>query len=147
MKTTLRQTALMTLLMMAAASLAFSQEAPRKLIRFSIDVPFEVKMKQLVLPAGKYLLHQVTPSDSNLFNIYQNDLTQAPIATVRTSRIDYSITGYPEQFKLFLSHEEPNQGDHPVLTGWAVAGADGWEIVSVVANKETLERRVVAEEK
>jgi hypothetical protein len=146
--TTFRKTALMAVMLMAAAaSFAFSQEAPRKLIRFTIDTPFEIKMKQLVLPAGKYILHQVTASDANLFNLHQNDLTQSPIAVVRTSRIDYSTTGYPEQFKLFLSNEESNQGDHPVLTGWAVSGTDGWEIVSVVTHKDVAQRQVITEEK
>jgi hypothetical protein len=59
-------------------------------------------------------------------------------------RIDYSVTGYPDDFKLFLNNEEGRRGERPVITGWAYAGNDGWQIVRVVEKKDAYRRWAMA---
>jgi hypothetical protein len=126
------------LLMTVSGSIIFAQTSPRKLVHFSVNTSQEVRMGQVVLPAGKYILRQVMESDANLFNLYQDDLTRSPIAAIRTVRINYSVTGYPKKSQFFLSNEETKQGDSSILTGWAITGLDGWKIVSVVQKKDLL---------
>lgn len=144
MTTMLRKGALTFIfLTVAAVSVAFAQgEPPKKLIHFTINVPYELKVGNLVLPSGKYILYQVMESDANLFGLHPTDLTHEPIAAVRTVRIEYpGRIGYPgKHFTVFFDNEEMTRGDHPVMTGWAVTGLDGWEIVSVVEKKDAFRR-------
>lgn len=121
------------LLLGVSVSLAFAQSAPRKLVRFTVHASQEVKMGDVILPEGKYILAQVMDSDTNLYNLYQDDLTHAPMAIVRTVRIDYSMPGAPGTSSFLFDHKEAKQ-----LTGWAITGSGGWQIVSVFQKKDLL---------
>jgi hypothetical protein len=135
--------------MVASVSLAFAQgEPPHKLIHFTINAPYQLKVGNTVLPSGKYILYQIMESDSNLFALHPMDLTHEPIAMVRTTRIEYpGRIGYDGKFTVFFDNEETSHhyhptmsSDHPIMTGWAVTGLDGWEIVSVVEKKGAFQR-------
>jgi len=143
MTTMLRKSALTAIfLTVAAVSVAFAQgEPPKKLIHFTINVPYELKVGNLVLPSGKYILYQVMEGDANLFALHPTDLTHEPIAAVRTTRIEYpGRVGHPGKFTVFFDNEEASRSNLPVMTGWAVTGLDGWEIVSVVEKKDAFRR-------
>lgn len=66
---------------------------------------------------------------------------KGPIATVRTVRVEYpGRIGYDGKFTVFFENEETSHSDHPVVSGWAVTGLDGWQIVSVVEKKDAFRR-------
>ena len=123
------------LLALALAATTFAQGPLRKRVNLSINVPYTVKMGNYLLPAGDYVLFQIMENDLNLFALYQGDMTHAPVAMIRTTRIDYSSTGYPQKTKLMIETDEMSSDNHPVLEGWTIPGMDGWEIISVVEKK------------
>src|SRR5438105_553575 len=86
----------------AVATTAFGQGPLQKRVDFSINVPYAVRMGNYILPAGDYVLHQVMMNDLNLFALHPRDLTHEPIAMIRTTRIEYQATRYPEKTKLII---------------------------------------------
>jgi len=121
------------LLLGVSVSLAFAQTPQRKLVHFTVHASQEVKMGDVILSEGKYILAQVMDSDANLFNLYQDDLTRSPMAVVRTVRMEYPSSGTPERSSFFFCDKEPRQ-----LTGWTITGTGGWQIVSVFQKKDLL---------
>jgi len=124
--------------MVATAFTALAQGPLQKRVNYSINVPYAVRMGDYVLPAGNYVLYQINQNDLNLFALYKGeDMRHSPIAMIRTTRIDYQATRYPEKTKIMLTIDEEKQGrdNLPVLKGWTIPGMDGWEIISVVEKK------------
>lgn len=110
-------------------------QSPDKRVDFTISAPFSLRMGDYVLPSGKYILRQAIQNDLNLFALYPEDLTNEPIAMIRTARIDFQARGYPERTKIFVDMDESSPDNHPVVQGWTIPGLDGWEVISVVEKK------------
>jgi hypothetical protein len=131
---TIRKNALAAILVIAGiASLAFAQGPVNKRVNYTISAPYTLRMGDYLLPPGKYVLYQISRFDTDLFALYRNDMTDSPIAMIRTTRIDYHDNKYPSKTKMLLDIDESSGDLHPVLKGWTIPGDDGWEIISVVA--------------
>jgi hypothetical protein len=103
----------------------------KKQVDFSVSADYRLSMKGYVLPAGNYILFQVSNNNPGLFALYQGDMTSSPIAMVQTTRIDYS-TRWPQKTKMHWQIEQAYDRSIPTITGWQIPGTDGWEIVAVV---------------
>src|SRR5215831_17801964 len=73
-----------------AASSAFAQGPIYKIVRFDINVPYELRMSNYILPRGHYVIRQMSANDINLFALYRDNMTHPPIAIFRTVRIPYN---------------------------------------------------------
>ena len=124
------------LAVLAVASSALAQGSLRERVHFTINVPAAMKMGDYMLPAGKYLLRQVSATDPNLFALHRGDDTDTPIATLRTTRVDYKPGEYPKDAKIRLEVDEAPGVAHPTLRGWTIPGQDGWEIIAVDADDD-----------
>jgi hypothetical protein len=123
----------------AASVMSVSAQGPlRKQVFFTISHPFEMRNSNVVLPAGKYILYQVSQDDLNLFALYQNDLMHSPIAMVRTTRVDYSVRRAPKNVSMLLSFDEEANTVLPIINGWSIPGMDGWEIIAMVPERDRL---------
>jgi hypothetical protein len=128
-------------MMVATVSMALAQGPLQKRVNYMINVDHALKLGDYMLPAGKYVLYQINANDLNLFALYQNDMTHSPVAMIRTTRIDYNGSDYPDKTRIMLDIDEASSDVHPVLRGWNIPGDDGWEIISVVVkNKNVLTR-------
>jgi hypothetical protein len=127
------------LVVVAAFSVALGQGPLQKRINFNINVPYSLKMGGYELPAGDYVLRQVSDNDLETFALYPGrHLMHSPIAMIRTIRINYVAGSFPGRTRLLLNIDEDSQDSHPVLRGWNIPGEDGWEVVSVVARGSVL---------
>ncbi|HEX4950313.1 MAG TPA: hypothetical protein VFZ34_26850 [Blastocatellia bacterium] len=125
----------LTTIFLAALALPSFAQPLQKRIDFSISAPFSLRMGDYVLPSGNYVLRQVLQNDLNLFALYPEDLTNEPIALIRTARIDFQSGSYPDHTKIFIEMDEESSTNHPVIQGWTIPGMDGWEVISVVEKK------------
>ena len=130
------------LVMVALATAALAQGSLKERIHYTINVPQGLEMSGYMLPAGKYLLSQVNTTDPNLFALYRGDDTNTPIATIRTTRVDYQPGEYPEGTKIRLEIDETSADATPVLRGWTVPGQDGWQIIAVDADDDEFLKRL-----
>ena len=138
----LRSFALTAILMIGVAVVpALAQGPLHKRVNFTINVPFELKRGEAVLPPGNYVLFQINMSDPQLFALFQEDLTHAPIAVIRTTRIDYSANRYPRKTRLLMDTDESWPQKYPVLEGWNIPGDDGWEVISTVTRVRGIDAR------
>lgn len=138
----LRWFALTAILMLGVAVAPVLAHGPlQKRVNFTINVPFELKSGEAVLPPGNYVLYQVNTNDPQLFALFQEDMTNSPIAVVRTTRIDYSGSRYPSKTKLLMDTEESWPQRYPVLEGFNIPGEDGWEVISAVTRYRGLSVR------
>jgi len=139
MPSILRNSAFAAVLIGALASSTLSQGGPLlKRINYSINVGYGLRTSDRILPPGDYVLRQISANDLNLFWLYAKNMSHGPIATIRTTQIDYSATSYPEHTEMLIEMVESNNGDYPVLRGWTIPG-QGWQIIGVVAkNNKTL---------
>jgi len=103
-----------------------------KQVNYTINVPYSLRKADYMLPSGKYILYQINQNDLNLFALYQGNMMHSPIALIRTTRIDYHATSYPEKTRMLIEIDESSLDAHPVLRGWNIPGDDGWEIIGVV---------------
>jgi len=133
----LRKSALLVVLAVAALlpTLSFAQGPIRKQINYDINAAYGLRMGNYVIPAGKYILYQMSDNDLNLFGLYQENLSQPPIAMIRTVRVDYLPTDYPGKTSIVLTLDESGSTTRPVVHGWNIPGEDGWEIISVVERR------------
>ena len=139
----IRRSAIAAILtLVATASMAFAQGPIQKRVNYTINVDHALKMGDYMVPAGKYVLYQVSANDLNLFALYQNDMTHSPIAMIRTTRIEYNGGDYPDKTRIMLDIDESSSDVHPVLRGWNIPGMDGWEIISVVAKNRSVMTRI-----
>ena len=95
---------------LALATGALAQGNLRERIHYAINVPQALEMSGYVLPAGKYLIRQVNATDPNLFALHRGDDTNTPIATIRTTRVDYQPGDYPQDAKIRLEIDEASVG-------------------------------------
>ena len=135
MRNTLKYGLWMTFLLIVTAMTTFGQGPLQKRIDFSINSPYALRMGDYLLPPGNYVLHQILQNDLNLFGLYPDNLTNEPIAMIRTVRIDFQASNYPDDTRMFLEMDEESPDNHPVLQGWAIPGTDGWEVIGVVEKK------------
>lgn len=130
---TLRRLTLAAAVLIAAAVMPVLAQGPvQARIHFTISSPFELKRANVVLPAGHYVLYQISRSDRHLFGLYRDDMTHPPIAMIRTTRIDY-VGRWPDKTRMLMDIDEGSPQNYPVLEGWNVPGEDGFEVISVVA--------------
>jgi hypothetical protein len=101
----------------AAVVPALAQGPLHKRVNFTVNVPFELKKGRAVLPPGNYVLFQINTNDPQLFALYQEDMTHAPIAMIRTTRIDYSARRYPSKTRLLMDTDESWPQKYPTLEG------------------------------
>jgi hypothetical protein len=97
---------------------------------FEINVPYRLRMQNIVLPEGKYILKRVNPNNISLFFLYREDLTRPPIAVVSTVPIGGSR--FPDDAAVVWHIDEEDPRSIPIITGWHIPGYTGWEIVGVV---------------
>jgi hypothetical protein len=124
--------------MAASARMSLGQGPLHKQVNFDINVAYSLRMGHYLLPAGHYILYQINANDLNLFALYLNVMTHPPIAMIRTVRIDYAVTGWPEKTRMLLSIDESSPDQHPVILGWNIPGDDGWQIISVVPKNNSV---------
>ena len=116
----------------------------KKRVNFNISSPFALRMGDYVLPSGKYVLIQVLDSDTNLFALHPEDLTNEPIAMIRTVRIEYPSGRLPDDTKLFIELDERSPQVQAVVDGWTIPGLDGWEVIGVVEKKSGALTKAIA---
>ncbi|HZS45132.1 MAG TPA: hypothetical protein VFC63_08525 [Blastocatellia bacterium] len=129
-----------TLLLGMVGSVVFAQSPTPRLMHFSINVPYKLRMGDYMLPAGKYDIIQAFKDDANLYYLHPVDLTHAPIAVIRTARIrnNGSINPTPESSEMLVRMREDTSGNAiPVIRGWTFPGEDGWQIISVTPKKNS----------
>lgn len=117
-------------LVCATAAPAFAQRPPQMKIHFTISSPFVLKKANIVLPAGKYLLFQLNPNDRGLFALYRGDMTQSPVAIVRTARVYEFVGVLPQETKLSMEIDESSPQQYWVLKGWTIPGDDSFEVIT-----------------
>jgi hypothetical protein len=128
-----RMTALV-LIMIAMTAIGFAQGPMQKRVLLTINVPYQLRMGGYLLSAGKYSLYQVSQNDPNLFYLSRGDMRHSPIASIRTVRVDHSVSRYPGKPHMrWQLDEESSTPALTVVTGWEIPGEDGWEIISVVS--------------
>ena len=138
----LRKSVLVVLLISAMASLTLAQGPLQKRVNYSINAEYSLRLGDYILPPGDYVLYQISANDLNLFVLYQKDMAREPIAMIRTTRIDYQGSDYPDHTRMLLEYSESGREAYPVIRGWTIPGEDGWEIISVVAKKNSVLTRV-----
>src|SRR5262245_45665644 len=95
-------TVMLVVTTMTISGTIFGQGPLQKRINFSINTPYALRMGEYMLPPGNYVLRQVLQNDLNLFALYPEDLTNEPIAMIRTVRIDYQAGRYPDDTMMFM---------------------------------------------
>ena len=134
----LRRFILAAVVLLSAAALPVLGQGPmHKRVDFSIDSPFELKQANVVLPAGNYVLYQLSNNEPALFALYRGDMTHPPIAMIRTTRIDYTLR-WPQHTKLILETDETSPQNYPMLEGFRIPGDDGFEGVAAVTKRSAL---------
>ena len=138
----LRTLALTAILLIGVVAVPSIAQGPlHKRVNFTVNVPFELKKGRALLPPGDYVLYQVSTNDPQLFALYPEDMTHAPVAMIRTTRIDYSGNRYPSKTRLLMDTDESWPQRYPVLEGFNIPGDDGWEVISAVTRLRKLEVR------
>jgi hypothetical protein len=130
------------IILTASAGMALAQGPIRKQVNYDINVPYAMRMANYLLPEGHYILKQVSDNDLNLFALYRDDMMHSPIAMIRTTRIDYSVSGWPEKTRMLLRIDEGSEDAHPVLRGWNIPGENGWEVIAVVPRNHSVLTRI-----
>ena len=126
-----------------AAAGGYAQGTLQKTVHYVINTPHAVEMGGYLLPAGTYTIHQINVTDPNLFALYKGDKMEGtPVASLRTTRIDYKSGEYPEGTKFRLEFDETANRANPVLMGWSVPGEDGWKVIAVDADDDEFLVRV-----
>jgi|SRR5262245_15476318 len=126
------------MILTASIGVVLAQGPIKKQVNYDINVPYELRMANYLLPAGHYILKQVNDNDVNLFALYQGDMMHSPIAMIRTTRIQYGAGRWPEHTRLLLTIDESSEEALPILRGWNIPGESGWEVISVVPRRHHL---------
>jgi hypothetical protein len=113
------------------------QGLPHELIDFTISAPFKLNHSRAELPAGKYVLRQLT---QDTFGLYADGMMHPPVAMISTiPRYDYLTRPLPGDTHILLDRTVLPEGQDPVLEGWTVPDGEGWDVVGVVTNHKQLE--------
>ncbi|HEX5734927.1 MAG TPA: hypothetical protein VF131_19005 [Blastocatellia bacterium] len=132
----LRKSALAAFIVLTAiTAIAMGQGPLHKRVNYTINVSHSLRMGDYMLPPGKYVIYQVNQNDTNLFALYQNDMTESPVAMIRTTRVEYRLGDTPSRTGMIMDIDESSRDVHPLLKGWNIPGEDGWEIISVVSKR------------
>ncbi len=137
---------------------AWAQNPLHDRVNFTIDTPFKLKVGGYAFPPGKYILYQEIQTDPGLFQLYPDNLTNTPIATFHTVRVEYRTGEYPDEARVrfkgtstgtvravtvdakemsvVLNIDKWTYDGIPLLRGWDIPGKDGWKIISVEAADE-----------
>jgi hypothetical protein len=127
----LKRTALLSALIVCLSAVGLAQVPTRTKMVFNVNVPYAVKLgKNLVLAPGRYVLYEDSQT-SELFALYPEDLTHAPIAQILTTRTPYWADRNRGQSQIELKIDE--RSSQPVLKGWTAPFADRWDVASVKA--------------
>ena len=125
----------------AAAAPASAQGPLQEKVHYTISVPHAITIGGYLLPPGRYVLYQTNTTDLGLFSLYRNDLTGTPIASIRTARVQTRSGGdFPDGAKIRLEFDEDSADARPVLLGWTIPGEDGFEVIGVDADGDSLQR-------
>ncbi|HEV8487287.1 MAG TPA: hypothetical protein VGV87_27310 [Blastocatellia bacterium] len=127
--------AILLVVMAAPVGTSLAQGPLQKQVNFTINVPYRMRMQNYLLPAGTYILYQISKPNPNLFALYEGDMMHSPIAMIHTVRIDYLNVDVPGKTAMHWRIDEFGSSSDPVITGWDIPGMDGWQIVSVVPKK------------
>lgn len=132
---TLRRCALLAIMLLGAATAtAFGQEPTQERVDFTINSPYQLRKSDVVFPAGKYILSQVSETGGELFALYKDDLRHSPVALIKTTRIRYLADNYPKKTEIMLDTDEARPDGFPVVEGWTVPATEGWKVIGVVAD-------------
>jgi hypothetical protein len=139
----LRKSALAAFIVLTAiTAMAFGQGPVHKRVNYTINVNHSLRMGDYMLPPGRYVIYQINQNDTNLFALYQNDMTTSPVAMIRTTRIEYQTDETPSKTEMIIDVDESSRDSHPMLKGWNIPGLDGWEIISVVSKRNGVLTRI-----
>jgi len=130
------------MILTASIGLVLAQGPIKKQVNYDINVPYQMRMTNYLLPAGHYILKQVSDNDLNLFALYHGDMMHSPIAMIRTTRIEYSGNRWPEKTRMLVRIDESRDEGLPILRGWNIPGEAGWEVISVVPRHNRFLTRV-----
>jgi len=111
---------------------AFAQGPIYKQISFDINVPYQMRMTDYIIPEGHYVLRQVSQNDINLFWLYKDNFLHAPIAVVRTVRTPTWGSDVPQKTNLMIRMDESGSTATPVVRGFTIPGEDPFHIIAVV---------------
>ncbi|HYP29866.1 MAG TPA: hypothetical protein VE262_24365 [Blastocatellia bacterium] len=142
MKSIHRKALVLFAVLAALASTTFAQGPLHKRVNYEINVRHALRMGDYMLPPGRYVLYQIHQNDVNLFGLYQEDLTNEPVAMIRTVRVEHPGADAPDDTKLVLEMDESGAAADPILRGWNIPGMDGWEIISVVSKNDSVLTKV-----
>ena len=138
-----RKSALAAFIVLTAiTAMAFGQGPVHKRVNYTINVSHSLRMGDYMLPPGKYVIYQINQNDTNLFALYQNDLTSSPVAMIRTTRIEYQSDETPSKTEMIIDIDESSRDNRLMLRGWNIPGMDGWEIISVVSKRDGVLTRI-----
>ena len=115
---------------------AFAQGPIQKTVHFNVNVPYTIRKARYTLPAGNYILRQVSANDRKLFALYRGNMMHSPIAMITTVPIYHVWPFADNDTKMIYRIDEQSEDAHPIIRGWNVAGDDGWEIIGIVPNRE-----------
>ncbi len=138
----IRKSLLPLFMMLAMASFAFGQGPLHKRVNYTINVGHALRMGDHLLSPGRYVIYQVDQNDLNLFALYPEDLSNSPVAMLRTTRVKHDLGEGPSRTSLVIEMDESTSDTRPVLRGWQIPGMDGWEIISVVAKTSEYVTRI-----
>lgn len=129
------------LVLTAGLSAAFAQKPTPRIVHFNVNVPYTFTKTHFTLPAGNYVLRQISLNHRGLFELFQGDMTHAPIAVVRTVPVYQSGAYRNEPTKIYYRLDEANQDGPPIIEGWSMPGDYGFEIISIVPSREPVQAR------
>ena len=121
---------------------ALAQGPIIKRLNFDINVPYQLRMTDYVLPEGHYILKQVDQNDINLFWLYKDNMMHSPIAVVRTVRTPTWGSNVPGKTELMLKINESGDEAMPIVRGFTIPGEDPFQIISVVPKNSSVLVRV-----
>ena len=130
-----RNIAILSALVASLGLTALAQGPLQKRMDFNINVSYRLRMQNYMLPAGNYILHQMRTDQPSIFALYEGDMRHSPIAMIQTVRISHSPMEFPDKASMRWHIDESSSNSDPVITGWDIPGDDGWEIISVVPDK------------
>src|SRR5437867_3733788 len=133
----LRKLALVTIVLIGAMLVPARAQGPlQKRINFTINVPFELKTANIVLPPGNYVLYQIEAQNPNMFALYKDNMRHSPLAMISTVRINYSSGRHPGKTRLLMDTNEASPDATAVLEGWNIPGEDGWATITAVSRRD-----------
>jgi hypothetical protein len=114
---------------------ALAQGPLHKEVRFTISGPFVLRNTHKVLPAGNYILYEISALNPSVFALYRENKMHSPVSMLTTVRIEYSGTEYPDKVRILTDIDERSPQNYTVLEGFNIPGESGWEVISGVTRR------------